>query len=151
MASGVVAFGLFKKQPWPRQRIMLYSFATAFMSHDIGEVGVWSLRRKWLQSLENQRGFKNSMNNIEARLKKEQTDTMQILNRPIPQYSRLPDPPSTSNSEQSHEEQSSQWNWQDGRDDSPSQSTTNKPATSCSYQFLQAIYSHKGFRFEGWR
>ena len=118
MASGVAAFGLFKKPPWPRQKMLLYGFGTAFMSHDLGEVGVWNLRRKWIQSLENQRGFELAMNNIEARLKNEQMDT--LLKRPNARYplpSNVPSPAPPSNQEHLPEEPSSQWSWQSERDE----------------------------------
>jgi hypothetical protein len=78
VASAIASYGLFKKPPWPRQKMILYGFGSAFMSHDLGEVGVYGLRQRWMQRLENQRGFEMAMVNIESRLKNEQ---MEILTK----------------------------------------------------------------------
>jgi len=139
-ASSVAAFGLSRKPPWPRQKLLLYGLGTAFMSHDLGEVGTWTIRQRWMQQLENQRGFETAMNNIEARLKKEQID---LLRRPKPpgmDTSKLPQipPPPPSANDRGYEEFSQPWAWQSENQESsrsapvqrtqePEEEDTNRP------------------------
>jgi hypothetical protein len=137
VASSVAFYGLYKKPPWPRQKLFLYGFGSAFITNDVGEVGVWGMRQRWMQRLENRRGFETAMNNIEARLKKEQMDV--LIKRPNPAQTTIstpiptPTPASPPSKDRIPGETPVQWGWQSG-----SESTMRStPARDTSGMFLE--------------